>query len=312
VPFSSISRLALACLAAVLYASPAAQGEERQWLPFRWFGATVGGKQIERLALHLPATLTGLPGEHQLQLDTGASHTVLHGGALQDLDPAFVPGARSMAVSGTMAGVAVTNEPVGVIPDFRATLGDGSPMPIIGSLGLSFFAERILVLDYPRTRFLVLPKHASLPDDLAARMEFVPATLRNGKLYLPVTLNGHVRGDIFFDTGASAFALTTSPESWRALTGRRGTERSNRRLTVSSWDTNVTLVGASMQGDLTVGTATLRRPLVWHTLDERFSFSAWPDTDGFIGNELFAERFAMVLDLPNRRLGIATSGPQTP
>ena len=86
-------------------------------------------------------------------------------------------------------------------------------MPIIGSLGLSFFAERILVLDYPRTRFLVLPKHASLPDDLAAGMAFVPATLRNGKLYLPAALNGHLRGDIFFDTGASAFALTTSPDS---------------------------------------------------------------------------------------------------
>lgn len=215
-----------------------------------------------------------------------------------------------MAVSGTIAGVDVTHEPVGVLPDFRATLGEGSPMPIIGSLGLSFFAERILVLDYPRTRFLVLPKHAPLPDGLAARMTFVPATVRNGKLYLPVALNGQLRGDIFFDTGASAFALTTSPTSWRALTGRRGTETSNRRLTVSSWDTTLTLVGARLQGDLTVGIATLRRPMVWHTLDERFSFSAWPDTHGFIGNELFADGFAIVLDLPNRRLGIAISGAQ--
>lgn len=211
-----------------------------------------------------------------------------------------------------MAGVTVMNERVSVIPDFRATLGDGVPMPIIGSLGLSFFADRLLVLDYPGARFMVLPRDAPLPPDIERRAEFVPATLRNGKLYLPVTLDGDPRDDIFFDTGASAFALITSPARWRALTGLQGTEASNLSRTVPSWDTKLPLVGSKMKGRLSVGRASLREPVVWHTADPRFSFSAWPDTSGFIGNEVFADRFVAILDLPRGRFGLAISASVTP
>lgn len=292
-------------VAAALTATPAAHRAELQWQRFTWFGAQLGEERVDRLAIHVPVTLAGLAGEHQLQLDTGASDTVLHGGALRDRDPAFVPAGRSMAVTGTIAGVEVKNEPVGLIPDFRATVVRGTPAPVIGSLGLSFFAQRILVLDYPGARFTVLSKDAELPDRLEQRAEFLPATLRNGKLYVPVMFDGRPQTDVFFDTGASAFGLITSPERWRALTGLEGTESSTVRRTGSSWDTDLTLIGASMRGQLAVGPAVIKRPVIWHAADSRFTFNAWPNTSGFIGNEVFAERFIVILDLSRGRFGVA-------
>ena len=301
------ARLIVSLLAAAaLSATPDAHRDENPWHRFTWFAAQLGGEHIKRVAIHVPVRLEGLAGEHQLQLDTGASHTVLHGGTLHDLNPAFAAVGRAMAVSGTIAGVEVINEPVGLMPDFRATVMRGTPAPIFGSLGLSFFAHRILVLDYPGERFMVLPKGAELPDRLEQRAQFLPTTLRNGKLYVPVSIDGHARTDIFFDTGASAFALSTSPERWRALTGLHGAESSTRRRTGSSWDTDVTLLGARMRGALVVGPAAVTSPVVWHTTDSRFSFSHWPDTSGFIGNEIFADRFVVILDLSRRRFGMAS------
>ncbi|MGV3518278.1 hypothetical protein [Luteitalea sp.] len=301
------SRLIVTLLAAVvLSATLAAQRGDPPWHRFTWFAAQLGDEHVARLAIHVPASLEGLAGEHRLQLDTGASHTVLHGGALRHLSPTFAPAARAMTVSGTIAGVAVANEPVGLMQDFQATVMRGTPAPIVGSLGLSFFAHRILVLDYPGERFMVLPKGATLPDRLEQRAQFLPATLRNGKLYVPVSLDGHARTDVFFDTGASAFAFITSPERWRALTGLHGAESSTLRRTGSSWDTDLTLIGGRMRGALGVGPAGVTRPVVWHTPDSRFSFSHWPDTSGFIGNEIFADRFIVILDLSRGRFGIAS------
>ncbi len=296
----------------LLSAAPTARQEVRQWHGFTWFEGRLGDEQVERLAIHVPVRLAGLPGEHRLQLDTGASHTVLHGGALRAIDPTFAADARTLLVSGTIAGATVTNEPVGVLPDFRASVAAGTPAPIIGTLGLSFFSQRMLVVDYPAARLMVLPKDATLPDQLERRARFLPTTVRNGKLYVPVAFDGRPRTDVFLDTGASAFALVTSPARWRELTGLQGTESSNLRRTGSSWDTDLTLVGARMAGRLAVGPATLHRPVVWHTPDPRFSFDNWPDTSGFIGNALFADRFVVVLDLPRGRIGLAASTAARP
>ncbi|MGE3189904.1 MAG: addiction module protein, partial [Vicinamibacterales bacterium] len=41
--------------------------------------------------------------------------------------------------------------------------------------------------------------------------------------------------------------------------------------------------------------------------DDTLSFEAWPDTDGLVGNALFADTHAVVLDGPSGRLGVVSS-----
>ena len=290
----------------------AVAGGQAKWQPFRWLAVGVGSARLERAALVVPVEVLGLPGKQHFQLDLGATVSSLHGGAIEDLDRSFELRANGMTISGTVGGVVVEDEPIEVLRGFRATLVKGQRMPVIGTLGLSFFERRTLVLDYPGRQFMVLPADAVLPGDLASRVTFIRAVHRNGKLYVPIEVAGVAEEGIFFDSGASSFSLVTSPQAWRRLTGRRGDESSNRRMTVSSWDTDITMVGAPMTGALRVGPVVRRRPVIWFTPDSRFSFDNWPSTTGMFGNELFADQFIVVVDLPHGRFGVAASDTAQP
>ena len=222
-----------------------------RWRRFRWFAATFGDERVERAALLVPVRLAGLAGEHDLQLDLGSSQTLLHGGSIHDVAPSFPLRAGATAVSGTMAGVPVAAEPVHVLAGFRATVTREAHMPTVGTLGLAFFERRVLVLDYPGRRFMVLADGAPIPPGLARRARFFPIVRRNGKLYVPIDIDGKAQTGAFFDTGASAFALVTSTRDWRSLTGLQGDEPSLQRRTGSSWDTEITLVGGAMRPETT-------------------------------------------------------------
>ena len=78
-------------------------------------------------------------------------------------------------------------------------------------------------------------------------------------------------------------------------------------MTVSSWETEVTLVGAPMTGVLRVGPAPLSKPTIWFCDDERLTFAKWTSTRGLIGSALFVERSLAVVDLPRHRLGVAVT-----
>lgn len=274
------------------------------WQPFDWIPARFESHTLDRAALAVRVRLEGLPGEHLLQLDLGATRSVLHGGAVPDLGAAAVLTGNSTTVSGTIAGVPVEDLTVGVLPGFRATLTKGQPLPVIGTLGLDFFQHRILVLDFPRRRFAVLPGGADLPQEVVAGITYLDAELRNGKLYVPVAFDGATQRGFFFDTGASAFAMVTSVDEWTRLTGRRRDDPSNVRVTGSSWEDEATFVGAPMSGTLGAGPASLVSPTVWFADDPRFSFANWPATRGMVGNELFAGQAIVVVDLPRRRFGV--------
>jgi hypothetical protein len=140
----------------------------------------------------------------------------------------------------------------------------------------------------------------------------MPAVHRNGKLYVPIEVAGVAEEGIFIDSGSSAFSLVTSPPEWQRLTGRRGDEPSNQRMAISSWDIDITMIGAPMTGDLRLGPAVRRRPTIWFTSDSRASFDAWPLTKGLFGNELLADQFVVVVDLPNGRFGVAVSEMSQP
>ena len=139
---------------------------------------------------------------------------------------------------------------IGVLRDLKATLTRGQPLPVIGTLGLDFFQHRTLVVDYPGRRLAVLPDDAGVPPDVAAESTFLPAEQRNGKLHIPVEFDGATQSGFFFDTGASAFAMVTSEGEWTRLTGRRRDDPANVRLTASSWDMELALVGAPMRARL--------------------------------------------------------------
>jgi hypothetical protein len=285
-----------------------------KWVPFQWLAATASGHRLERAALLVDATIAGLPGRHRLQLDTGAHASFLHGGAVADVDAAYARGLGGHPqLAGEIAGVAVTREPFSVIDGYRAIFTPGTPTPVIGTLGLPFLQHGTIVLDYPRRRLAMLEPGTSLPRAIEQAAAFLPIEHRNGKVYVPVDVQGTRHHQFFFDTGASIFPLAVSQADWQRMTQRAPHDSRNQRLTVPSWNnTFFEMVGAPLNGTIRVGPVSRRAPLVFFVNDARFTFDALPGTQGLLGNALFADEFVVILDLPGRRIGFAKSAALRP
>lgn len=70
------------------------------------------------------------------------------------------------------------------------------------------------------------------------------------------------------------------------------------RITVSSWGDEVGLVGAPAKGALTIGTLRIANPVAY------FTSTGLVETDGILGNALFYDRYAIVIDLQRNRFGV--------
>lgn len=301
-----------ACASPSRGAPPAPARDEVAWARLRWVSATIGGTTFDKAALYLPLTADTLGGTYWLQLDTGADSDVwLYTAPMDQLLR------RHGAVRDTTTWFEIPAGKIGTYPlrshavNIRRFAGDtvraDNPLPKIGTLGLNFFRNRVLLLDFPAERFAILDSAAAIPEWIEERASWVDVDYRNDKMFIPLTLAGTTYEDFFYDSGASLFPVSTSKPIWQRATGRTGDEPDNIALTVRSFGEDVTLIGAPARGRVAVGEAALERPSVYFMAEgperlrmENFGFR----TSGIIGNALYSERYLVVIDLPRRRFGL--------
>ena len=191
--------------------------------------------------------------------------------------------------------------------DFGDPIAPGKPVTL-GTVGLDFFGQRILVLDFVRQRMAVLDKGVDLPDTVQHRVDFVPLENRNGKMFVAVTLNGHEERGMFYDTGSSLFSLMTTRSRWRELTGRQPEDPANDIWTIKSWGKDAPLVGAPLKGEMCVARACISDPLVYFESSglEGLDFDRYPyKAAGLFGNVPFDGRFTVIVDVEHGRFGLA-------
>ncbi len=121
-------------------------------------------------------------------------------------------------------------------------------MPKIGTLGLDFFRDRVLLLDFPARRVAILGPGEAMPAWIEEQASWVGVDYREEKLFVPLTLAGETYDDFFYDTGSSLFPVSTTMEIWQKATGRRGDEPSNITWKVPSFGQEVVLIGAPSRG----------------------------------------------------------------
>lgn len=279
----------------------------------------LGDRYEPRAVLLVPATLDSSPGDYYLQLDTGAGWPRWYEVPLRRLLPrAFGAVAHDtapdeLALSGRIGPITFWADTFLVEKGFgdsiRTSPESASVPQTIGTLGLRFFRHRVLVLDFPHQRLAILDSAQGFPADLPSNVTYTPARYENGYLFVPFHAAGHDVDDFFYDSGASAFPLTTTAATWRTLTGRSGVESDNIRLSVSSWGKQVEEVGAPLAGDVVLGPLRARAPLVFSQRDEPGQadfFARVPyHLGGHFGNALFFDKYVVIVDVPNRRFGLA-------
>jgi hypothetical protein len=288
-----------------------------RWIPCRWSDAAFGGRHEPRAALLVPVTLDGVSGTYYLQLDTGAGWPRWYEVPLRQLLPAALGGAHDSApdevvLRGRVGPVALASDTFLVEKGFGDSLppadAPGAAPRVIGTLGLRFFRERRLLLDFPRGRIAIADSGRALPAGAPPAFSYIPSRYEHGYLFVPFTVDGRPVDDFFFDSGASAVPLSTTAAMWRRLTGRTGGERDNVRLTLSSWGKLREYVAAPVAGEVAFGPHRVPRPLVFAPREPADGTDFFADAPfhvgGLFGNALFFDT-AVIVDLPNRRFGIA-------
>ncbi len=180
-----------------------------QCVAFQW---EPDGKKI---AITIPVQIEG--ETHRFQLDTGATPNIIYStiadraGWSKSTDHSFQP--NTLRVADTI----IDRPWISISRDMRVTHN------ISGTLGLWSLIGRITVIDYPGQR-VCLFADTDLPQELRTGT-FVSATLRNGKLFVPVQVGSFASDNIVFDTGSSEFPLTVDLANGAKSQARRNLRR---------------------------------------------------------------------------------------
>ncbi|MDE1156387.1 MAG: hypothetical protein PW735_11765 [Acidobacteriaceae bacterium] len=233
----------------------------------------------------MPITIAGK--QYSYQLDTGADVVIAYGSGERS---GWVKKADfTLAKQIEFAGATLPS-----IPIFR--MENVSATDVQGTVGLDLLVGRTFVIDFPKKRVCLLNR-ADMPDALSRAAEWVPAEIRNGKLFIDdVQLNGS-KIDVIYDTGTSPDQIATDFSLWGKATGMQLNSPGVTHKVAQTWGENVEYLTAPTTGSLEIGkqvyahallTSAPSRPTSFH--DNIFGAS------GALGNALFFDSI-VILDL---------------
>ena len=274
-----------------------AHAQPIKWTKMIWEAGDLGPRTEPHAALMLEVKLDSQPAPARMQLDTGASGNILYVSKTEPLDL----GLMFITLNGSVAGRPMQGEPFIKVPRQEPS---GDPL-LIGTIGVSFFERRILLMDFAAQQIAILDNDEPFPGMIEQGLDFVSVAYRhgyrNGKLFVPVSLNGAEFRNLFLDTGSAITPIATVRGIWTELTGRQPSDPANERAVGESWGKQKTVIGAPLKGEMCVGKACFAHPMVYFD-------PSGPDRDpefpGVIGIAPFDYHYSLVLDLAHQRLGI--------
>jgi hypothetical protein len=293
-PWKRIAKSLIAVLAGAL--ASLAHAQPINWTKMIWNAADLGSRTEPHAALLVEVKLDSQRAPVRMQLDTGSSGSVLYMSKTEPLDPARM----FITLNGTVAGRPMQGELF-----IKAPQDSSGDPPLVGTIGVTFFERRLLLMDFAAQQIAILDKDEPVPDRIAQRLEFVSAEYRpgyrNGKVFVPVSLNGAEFRNLFFDTGAATTGIATVRDIWQELTGRQPSDAANERAGGGYWGEQKAGIGAPLKGEMCVGKACIAHPTVYFDPSGPDHGSELP---GVIGLAPFDYHYSLVLDLAHQRLGI--------
>jgi len=160
-------------------------------------------------------------------------------------------------------------------------------------------------MDFAAQQIAVFDKDEPLPGMIEPELDFVSVEYRhgyrNGKLFVPVSLNGTGFRGLFFDTGSAVTPIAMVRGIWTEFTGRQPSDPANERAVGESWGKQKAFVGAPLKGEMCVGKACFAHPTVYF---DPAGPHRDPEFPGRVGTAPFDYHYSLLLDLAHQRLGI--------
>jgi hypothetical protein len=190
------------------------------------------------------------------------------------------------------------NEPVD-------TLSNDPVERIVGTIGADVLRGRILVLDFPAARFALLSDSLELPPAIRDSVQYTPATLKHGRLYVEVVLGDERIDDVLFDCGSSSSTLTLPLGDWQKATGLQGDEPAVKKDSIPAFGHSLERLSAVAKGDMSFGFVKVKAPVIDHVRFEDPSLTNFK----ILGNAPFYDDCVVVADFKYARLGVAKLSP---
>lgn len=299
-----------------LFISTISFGQKIEWIPFNWEGDSVSGKYLDKLAITIPVTLDNLPNKFKMQLDLGATVTVLYGNSIKPyfetytelnnkIDTTLKFNTQSQTNSKfknlelKLGNVNFGNRNIGYFKDFGDNISNDSihtkTEKLIGSIAPDLFEDKFLIIDYQNKRIcltLELPKQFS-------KTQFRQYKEEEGRIKIPITINGKSE-DVMFDTGSSLFALITTPEKANEISNKPIVDS----LKISSWGDYYMVYGQAITSKVKIGQKQLNKAIVYFDNQNKLSdFYKEEEIWGIMGNAYFLNNI-VIIDYKNKRFGV--------
>ncbi|MDR7857893.1 hypothetical protein [Tissierella sp.] len=286
-----------------------------EWNEFVWAGSTIGEEYYNKAAILVPFKFNGIEEDYYLQLDTGAL-SVLYGNSFHDIEPSHRVKKEKdkrpsiISIDGILSNYEFTNEDFGLLQDYGPTLEElkVAEYKLIGSLGIDFFKNRILIIDFSEEKFAILNDQNDIPRDIKKNSGFLDMKYKNEKIYLTSKIGGKDLS-LIYDTGSSIFDIIATKEIWTSLTKIKSA-KDMKLLEIPAWGDIVQLKGARSESDWEIGDVTIEKPLIFYEPSglENFNFKSI-QADGLLGNAIFYDNHVIIIDLISKKFGIMEVEP---
>lgn len=293
------------------------------WSSFKWGHDTMEVDEkkayVPRSAIFIPVQFDSDDRRYYLQLDLSSDARILLYSLPASIDSKLVnktPASSNDLVNcyrvnktlkGKLGSIAFTVDEKSYLlmrnkSDTNKNLNIGESGSIIGIIGLNYFMDKVLIIDFPRRQFTMETDVTQLPDPFRDTAGFVSTHLNNYRLSVPVTIADSTYNGFFYDSGSSVFDLAVSKKTWKKFTGRNGDEGDNVEISVTAWGRHIKAIGARMKYPIIIGKTSIAAPMV-------FYIPALPDfniafgCDGLFSNSSFYSK-TILLDMKHNKLGI--------
>ncbi len=308
--------LIIAIFILILFLLPASGPAKKiEWNEFVWGESKISEEYYNKTAILVPFRFNGIEEEYYLQLDTGAS-SVLYGNSFYDIEPSYRVKKQKdkrpsiVSIDGTLSNYEFVYEDFGLLHDYGATLEElkVAEYKLIGSLGLDFFKNRILIIDFSEEKFAILNNQNDVPRNIKKNSGFLDMKYKNNKIYLMSKI-GDKDLSLIYDTGSSIFDIVATKEIWTSLTNVKSA-KDMKLLEVPSWGAIVQLKGARSESDWEIGDVIIEKPLIFYEPSglENFNFKSI-QADGLLGNAIFYDNHIITIDLISKKFGIMEVEP---
>ena len=296
-------------------------GQSMKSIPFEWGGDSVSGRYFDKLTIDVPVQIGNISDNLYMQLDLGAITTVIYEKSFSsylslnrdlvnriDTTLTFLiegkvnPKIRDVSLK--LGDVEIGEHNIGLFRNYgtivpKDSIGN-SKSKHIGTLGPDIFKNKVLVINFPEQKMLILSSVNELPKKVVTNTKFITFQESRNRIKIPIKINDKIE-QVLYDTGASIFPLSTSKEQAMKFPNSIVTDT----LKVNSWGEKVIFYGVQLNGPVSVGNQSFSDVTAYY--DGRAIASDFFKKEkiwGLAGNALFLDK-TLVIDYLNKKIGIS-------